>query len=315
MITTLITNTGNGFYYQNDSENKLLFEACQKGEVKQVEELLRVNPQHFYLSDDRERTPIHLAAISGKVELFKYLAYRNLNCLRFRDRDKNTPLHLAAKEGNLEMVQEIIRLGKIQEGLSFLNRKNRNKQTPMMLAASKNHREVVKALLDAGASTSEEDFHERTVFHISAANGYWKLLTYLLNANPEGAQHQDAFHHTPLDLAAASGNIKAISKLLQCGAKVNHIAFDGRTAMHQAARNNRELAMRLLHARGAFLNERERDSGMTPMHEAVFAKNVEAVKCLKEMGANLQVGDKRGDTPIVWARYRHHPEIIDILNS
>lgn len=301
-------------FTKNDSGRIPIQEVCKKGDLAQVKSFLNHQDQLLFETDDRNRSLTHLAALSGNEELFDHLVFLDPQSLNYLDQGGNTPLHLAAQAGNLCIVREAIRLGKVHRGPS-LDQMNKSHKTPMMLAASKNHREVIRCLVHAGASTDLYDFHDRTVFHISALHGYWNLLGDLLAVNPEGAKHEELFRITPLDYAAAAGNEQAISKLILCGAKVNHVAHDGRTALHQAARNNQAKAIHLLHKKGANLDVRERDSGMTPLHEAIFGQHVAAVKSLKELGANLKVGDNRGGLPIDWARYGKNQAIIRILES
>jgi hypothetical protein len=91
--------------------------------------------------------------------------------------------------------------------------------------------------------------------------------------------------------------------LIQSGAKVNTktgIYFDGTgdiTPLHRATSN--PTVLKALLERGAEVNVRD-SAGETPLHWAA-RHNAESVKLLLEAGANPSIKDKEGRTPSYWA--------------
>lgn len=122
--------------------------------------------------------------------------------------------------------------------------------TPVMVASILDKPEWVAALLSKGASIK--------------ASGQW----------------------TPLHYAASSGSLKSMGFLLEAGADVNALSPNGTTPMMMAARENKELAVKLLLNSGAdptLVNQ----SGYNAAGYAMRAKNkdlaLEIMKKAKEM--------------------------------
>ena len=111
---------------------------------------------------------------------------------------------------------------------------------------------------------------------------------------------------TPWWNAAKKADEKALADLLadtSISRDPDAVDSDGRTALHFVAGLGSEGCVRVLAAAGADLNRRERSGGgLTPLHMAAGYARPAAVKSLIESGANPEISDDIGRTPLDLAR-------------
>jgi ankyrin repeat protein len=120
---------------------------------------------------------------------------------------------------------------------------------------------------------------------------------------------------TPLQWAAFQGDVAQAKQLIKAGADVHATNAYGVNAMQLAADiANTELIALLLKA-GADPQSANAD-GETALHLVARAGNVEAAKLLLKAGAKVDpVESFGGQTPLMWAVARRHPEMVEYLAS
>ncbi|SFL69406.1 ankyrin repeat domain-containing protein [Geodermatophilus ruber] len=178
-----------------------------------------------------------------------------------------TPLHLAVAEGQTEIVQLLVKAG------ADLGARTEHDRTPLHIALQFAPHLVV-VLLELGAQVDAP----------SAA--YLDDVEQLTAELDRGAPLADPV--TGVDLltwAAAGGASSAARTLLDRGADA-----DG-GALHAAAAHGQLELLRLLLAAGADVNQREPDTGRSPLHAAVSAGGggdaPEVVRALLDAGADV----------------------------
>ncbi len=120
---------------------------------------------------------------------------------------------------------------------------------------------------------------------------------------------------TSLQEAAFQGDVAEAKRLLKAGAKVRAINAYGVNAMQLAADSgNTELIALLLKA-GADPNSPNAD-GETALHLVARAGNLQAAKLLLKAGVKVDPRENfGGQTPLMWAVARRHPEMVELLAS
>lgn len=104
-----------------------------------------------------------------------------------------------------------------------------------------------------------------------------------------------------LPVAAMTGNLKVMQLLLDSGANVNSTmkpSGAGRTALMEAALNNRGEIIELLISKGADVNQRESESGYSALHYAAQFGAQEIMEILLDNGADPNLQAKNGWTPM-----------------
>src|SRR5581483_11108358 len=120
---------------------------------------------------------------------------------------------------------------------------------------------------------------------------------------------------TPLMLATFEGDVAQVARLLKEGADVKATNSYGVNAMQLAADTaNTELIGLLLKA-GADPESPNAD-GETALHLVARSGNVDAAKLLLKAGAKVDTVEQfGGQTPLMWAAARRHPQMVELLLS
>jgi ankyrin repeat protein len=125
------------------------------------------------------------------------------------------------------------------------------------------------------------------------------------NVRPDGS--------TPLEWAVFQGDIAQTKKLLAAGADAKAVNVYGASAMQLAADASNTELIRVLLKAGADPNSPNPD-GETALHLVARAGNVEAAKLLLRAGAEVDARESfGGQTPLMWAAARRHPEMVELL--
>ncbi len=122
---------------------------------------------------------------------------------------------------------------------------------------------------------------------------------------------------SPLHLAAGFGGPEATALLLSHGA---HIHRFSRNPMHNqalhacVALSQDSETVRLLIEQGADVNMAQA-GGYTPLHQAAAAGSTELVEVLLKAGANPVTPCNQGKTPADYARDRKHDGVVQLLSA
>jgi ankyrin repeat protein len=109
---------------------------------------------------------------------------------------------------------------------------------------------------------------------------------------------------TPLHATAIFGNVEVAKVLLRHGADVNGPSLRSDSPLHVAAMNGHLELMQVLIDHGANVDTQDHRSGETPLHRTVSAGKFRAAEFLLQAGANPNIRDRSGNTPIWTAEDR-----------
>ena len=220
-----------------------------------------------------------------------------------------TPLMGAAASGNAAIVQALVKAGANVDAAGPLG------QTPLMIAASAGKFRIAQVLIDAGAKVGlvAAKKHKKNALDFAAASGDWRIVELLVRHGAK-VNVPDSVGLTPLMFAAGYDHLRAISALLQAGAKLNLVTTgkDGTDALAYAAGAKQIRAVRLLLEHGANPNVRD-PNGLVPLVNAAYYGSIGTASALVNAGANVNLADRYGMTPLDYACLAKHPSAMVAL--
>lgn len=190
----------------------------------------------------------------------------------------------------------------------------------------------VDLLVRAGASVKQTNRYGANALTEAAAAGNAAIVASLLAAGAD-PNTIAAEGETALMLAAASGNTEAVRILIEKGADVNaHEHWKQQTALMWAAAANRPDVARILIAHGADLNahstiwppevehpangnlvSKQPKGGLTALLYAARQGSLQAARVLAESGADLNMTEPDGTTPVIMALINAHYDLAAML--
>jgi uncharacterized protein len=191
----------------------------------------------------------------------------------------NMALIAAAGQGDLAAVKDLLAQG------ASVYASNERGVTALIAAAYQNHLEVARLLIEAGADVNVQDNTRQSAYLIPTADGYLEFLKLTLQAGAD-VHSLDSYNGTGLIRAADRGHVEIIEELLKTDIAIDHVNRLGWTALLEAI----------------ILG----DGG--PRH-------TEVVRLLVQAGADVNLADGDGVTPLAHARQRGFEEMVAILEN
>jgi len=140
------------------------------------------------------------------------------------------------------------------------------------------------------------------------------------SSDPPSARKVDVNHRnpdgsTPLQWAVYNGDVSEARRLLRAGASVALANNYGATPMSLAAEVGNTDMLKVLLEAGANVESPNAD-GQTALLAVARTGNVDAARLLLDHGAAVDAKEKfGGQTPLMWASARRHPEMMQLLAS
>lgn len=261
-------------------------------------------------TDSNHDTALTLACTGGHEELVELLLSRGAD-IEHRDKKGFTPLILAATAGHEKVVEVLLNHGANIEAQS-----ERTKDTALSLACSGGRYEVVEFLLNRGANKEHRNVSDYTPLSLAASGGYVNIIRLLLaHAAEINSRTGSKLGISPLMLAAMNGHVAAVRTLLEMGSDINaQIETNRNTALTLACFQGRHEVVQLLLEKKANVEHRAK-TGLTPLMEAASGGYVEVGRVLLDYGADVNappVPSSR-DTALTIASDKGHVEFVELL--
>ena len=189
-------------------------------------------------------------------------------------------LHAAAARGDVPALQRLL------AARPDVNMRDAHGRTPLHVAAFARQRGAITALAQAGADLNRLENDRYDAVTIAAVADDEQTLRTLLALGASARQTTSRYDGTALIAAAHLGHAGVVRQLVGAGAPLDHVNNLHWTAVIEAI---------VLGDGGA-------------RHQATL-------KALIDAGADLQLADRSGATPLQLARSRGYREMVDMLQA
>ncbi|WP_353282457.1 ankyrin repeat domain-containing protein [Wolbachia endosymbiont (group A) of Myopa testacea] len=268
--------------------------------------------------------PLHWASWNGHLDITEYLVGKGAN-INAKDRNGKTPLDIARDKGHNNVAEYLqqtqlsldrqlltavqgVNLNEVKDfvvrGASLDTQDNNNVWTPIVYAARGSKWDMVKFLIAQGAKFNNEITYQGTPLHFAAQEGNSNMVQFLLDkgANIEA---QDAYNRKPLHIAVDANRLNVVNLLLDRGANLKATDMYGKTSLDLAIQKGYEDIVEVLKQKQLNL-----DKELLIAAEKV---DLEKVRESIRRGANVNIQDRQGWTPLFWAIQKNNFNIIELL--
>jgi ankyrin repeat protein len=218
--------------------------------------------------------------------------------VRLPRQDRPPALVQAARFGRKDVVDILLRAN------ARVDETDERGWTACHVAALYNHRDVLELLLAHQPNVDVTDVGGKTAFFFAVRLSDEDASSCALMLLEAGASLEQEH---PADLCRfAATSTATIQALIDRGVNVRELRIsDDSTPLHVAARGCRDAGVfnMLVNVCGIDLETRDR-CGQTCLGSAAAWGNVVALRCLLNAGAEVNVAEKGGETPLHWA-YKH----------
>ncbi len=238
------------------------------------------------------------------------------------DSEGKSALHRAAQENHIEMMRVMLNKGtdiNIAEDSEKMSG-----TTPLEIACIYGNVEMVKLLKEHGADDSIKSIMGNTAAHyaVKEIESYIKVNAEKRAEIVELLDNIDIPRDdgkTPLILLQTYYmNFNAVNLitpiLIDKGADVNHADNDGNTALiiHTDMHCSRDIVKEFIRA-GANLNAKNK-TGNTALHYALRNGNTDVARLLIKKGADYEIANNDGITPVDIAVEKGYETVLDLIN-
>eukprot|EP00977_Amphora_coffeiformis_P018009 scaffold6074_cov167-Amphora_coffeaeformis.AAC.2 len=200
--------------------------------------------------------------------------------------------------------------------------------TPLHLAALHCHPRATKFLLDCGADPNTKTLAGFFPLYIAAAMGSIEAVEVLLGANvavdlkrvvkdPKHffrfMQYQRTAGGTACMVASEMGHVEIVQRLLQAGGDPHLTDDSGATALYCACNKGHLPVVELLLRHKVDPNKQTRPERLTALHIAIRTGQFAVLKALVEYGADVNLKDKDGMTPLGFALRYTQREVVSLF--
>jgi ankyrin repeat protein len=189
-------------------------------------------------------------------------------------------LHEAAAKGDVAEIEKLIKEG---EKPNIQDSKSR---TPLHVAVYLKQYAAARALLKAGANPNALEIDRYDIVTIAAVANDLDMLKIALEGGASAKNITSRYNGTALIAAAHLGHVEVVKMLIAARSPLNHINNLGWTALMEA----------IVLGNGG-------------------ANHTATLRALVEAGADVNIADRQGQTPLQHARRRGYTEMARILES
>jgi len=191
--------------------------------------------------------------------------------------------------------------------------------TGLHAAAARGDTGEIGRLIAAGAKPDVRDGYRRTPLHVAAYQSQLEAMRALVKAGAD-PNALEADRYDIVTIASVADDLPVLRASLELGTSPGNVTsrYDG-TALIAAAHLGHDEVVRTLIRAGAPLDH-VNNLGWTALIESIVlgdggARHTATLEALVKAGANVNLADRSGTTPLGLARGRGYREMVAILEK
>ncbi|KAK6713564.1 hypothetical protein SNK04_004529 [Fusarium graminearum] len=247
--------------------------------------------------DHRGWSPLHYA-IQVESKDVVWLLISNKANVKLRHRNVASFIRMALQKCEYAIAWLLCQHG------ADVNEVDDQNMTLLHQACNEGRLNEVEFLLNNGVNPRAKDSNGFTALHYAVLSDHQQILDVLLTqrAIKDIIDDPDDKGNNALLLATIRGNEDMVDALTRGGSSCEYTDLDGLTALHHAASLGFNDCLKLLVAGSIDIDQCDL-RGYTAVHHAINGSeaNRYTIRLLAEAGANLEVYDDQGMTPLMWA--------------
>jgi ankyrin repeat protein len=187
----------------------------------------------------------------------------------------------------------------------------------LLAAAASGDATRLRELLLRGEKADVRDAHGRTPFHVAAHAGHHAAMRALVagGADPNALEND---RYDAVTIAAVAGDVPTLEVALALGNRATNVTsrYDGTALIAAAHLGHADVVRVLINAKAPL--DHVNNLGWTALIESIVlgnggARHTETLRRLVTAGANVNLPDRNGHTPLALARGRGYAAMAQIL--
>lgn len=196
----------------------------------------------------------------------------------------------------------------------LLEERNAGGDTPLLVAVNGERLASAEALLKAGAKPDALDEQKYTPLLVAADLGLPDMISLLLKWKADVNFQHEELKISAMHTAAFTGKIDIMEKLLPYKPNLELRDEKGKTPLFFASWGDQPEAVRILKERGAEINTRD-DKNTSPLDQVILERKDDMFDLLLELGADYVSGNKEGTTPVFLAALADNSHALEGLKK
>ncbi|KAK7473302.1 hypothetical protein BaRGS_00035434 [Batillaria attramentaria] len=293
MVRDMVIGDSAGSKSQGRTSMRALFGAIEMGDDSAVREMCQKDGTMLE-REVEDLTPLIYATLRGKRSCVEALLELGADVNKASSNDhRKTPMS-AALEGKDVTLAELL----LERGADTTHVYNFG-HTAAHIAVLRDQPFVIRALAKHGADMNAKDQFGDTPLHMAIERKKDAAMEALVSLPEVDLDIGDKRDFSAMQLTCYHNNPHALECILARDKSGTGRRRKGHsTALHIAATNDNVECVRLLIFNGeADINVRD-NSQMTALHLACHRAKLQTVEALLELGADVNVADEDGDTPL-----------------
>jgi ankyrin repeat protein len=189
-------------------------------------------------------------------------------------------LHAAAAKGDVAEIEKLVKSG------APIEARDSSARTPLHVAAFMRKLEAARTLMQLGADANALEAQKYDIVTIAAVADDVPMLKVALEGGCKAGNITSPYYGTALIAAAHLGHDEVVSTLIAAKAPLDHVNNLGWTAVIES----------IVLGNGG-------------------KRHVATLKTLVDAGANINLADRSGETPLTLAKRRGFKEMVEILEK